>query len=125
LSSQRAAVAVAVAVTAQPHPKHSNPTPSPSPPHKHTQLQQCAQNASALELARRLEAHPKISRVHYPGLPSHIDHHIAVKQMDGFGGVVSFEVRGFVGVGGRGGLCVWVGGSCGGMLFKVSIQAPA
>jgi O-acetylhomoserine/O-acetylserine sulfhydrylase-like pyridoxal-dependent enzyme len=47
----------------------------------------------ALEIAKRLEAHPKISRVHYPGLPSHPDHEIAVKQMSGFGGVISFEVR--------------------------------
>jgi cystathionine gamma-synthase len=62
------------------------------------------QNRSAMEIAKRLEAHPKIARVHYPGLPSHPDHDIAVKQMTGFGGVVSFEVRGCgrlqVGVGG-------------------------
>lgn len=50
------------------------------------------QNRSAIEIAKRLEAHPKIARVHYPGLPSHPDHDIAVKQMSGFGGVVSFEV---------------------------------
>jgi cystathionine gamma-synthase len=50
------------------------------------------QNRSAMEIAKRLEAHPKIARVHYPGLPSHPDHEIAVKQMSGFGGVVSFEV---------------------------------
>jgi cystathionine gamma-synthase len=47
-----------------------------------------------MEIAKRLEAHPKISRVHYPGLPSHPDHEIAAKQMTGFGGVISFEVRG-------------------------------
>lgn len=47
-----------------------------------------------MEIAQRLEAHPKIARVHYPGLESHPDHAIAVKQMSGFGGVVSFEVRG-------------------------------
>ncbi|KAK9823211.1 hypothetical protein WJX72_001111 [[Myrmecia] bisecta] len=52
------------------------------------------QNASAMELARRLEAHPKISRVHYPGLQSHPDHKIAIEQMGGYGGVVSFEVDG-------------------------------
>jgi cystathionine gamma-synthase len=46
-----------------------------------------------MEIAKRLEAHPKISRVHYPGLPSHPDHEIAAKQMTGFGGVISFEVR--------------------------------
>ncbi len=48
---------------------------------------------TAMELARRLEAHPRITRVHYPGLPSHPDHDIAVDQMlGGFGGVISFEV---------------------------------
>lgn len=43
---------------------------------------------------RRLEKHPKIDRVWYPGLESHPDHAIAKRQMTGFGGVVSFEVRG-------------------------------
>lgn len=52
-------------------------------------------NANALKLAQFLEAHPKISKVHYPGLPSHPEHEIAKKQMtSGFGGVVSFEVDG-------------------------------
>ena len=50
------------------------------------------QNASGLELATRLEAHPRVARVHYPGLASHPDHAIAARQMTGFGGVVSFEV---------------------------------
>ena len=52
------------------------------------------QNATALLLARRLEDHPKVARVHYPGLESHPDHAVAAKQMVGFGGVVSFEVDG-------------------------------
>lgn len=52
------------------------------------------QNASALRLAHFLEEHPKVSRVHYPGLQSHPEHHIATKQMQGFGGVVSFEIDG-------------------------------
>lgn len=52
------------------------------------------QNASALEIARRLEAHPKIKQVHYPGLESHPDHEIAKAQMRGFGGVISFHVDG-------------------------------
>ncbi len=48
---------------------------------------------TAMELAKRLEAHPMIARVHYPGLPSHSDHRIAKAQMrGGFGGVISFEV---------------------------------
>ena len=51
-------------------------------------------NDNALRLARVLEAHPKVARVHYPGLPSHPDHAIAAAQMDGFGGVVSFEIAG-------------------------------
>jgi cystathionine beta-lyase/cystathionine gamma-synthase len=52
------------------------------------------QNATAAELARRLEGHPRVTRVHYPGLESHPDHAIAVAQMSGYGGVVSFEVEG-------------------------------
>jgi cystathionine gamma-synthase len=52
------------------------------------------QNATALAIARHLEAHPKIERVFYPGLASHADHAIAKAQMRGFGGVVSFVVRG-------------------------------
>ena len=55
-------------------------------------LRVAAQNAAGLELAARLEAHPRVARVHYPGLPSHRDHAIAKAQMSGFGGVVSFEV---------------------------------
>ena len=51
-------------------------------------------NHNARALAGFLEAHPKIERVHYPGLASHPDHAIARAQMSGFGGVVSFEVRG-------------------------------
>lgn len=52
------------------------------------------QNRTALEIARRLEAHSKVLRVHYPGLESHPDHAIAVAQMTGYGGVVSFEIDG-------------------------------
>ncbi len=52
------------------------------------------QNCSAEKIARFLEAHNKIERVYYPGLPSHPDHQIAKAQMSGFGGVVSFQVAG-------------------------------
>ena len=52
------------------------------------------QNRTAMEIARRLEAHPLVQRVHYPGLESHPDHAIAVSQMSGYGGVVSFEIDG-------------------------------
>jgi len=49
---------------------------------------------SALAIARHLEAHPKIERVHYPGLESHPQHELARRQMRGFGGMVSFVVKG-------------------------------
>jgi cystathionine gamma-synthase len=52
------------------------------------------QNASALAVARALESHPRVRRVHYPGLASHPDHEVAQRQLSGFGGVVSFEVDG-------------------------------
>ena len=50
--------------------------------------------ASALELARVLEAHPKIARVIYPWLQSHPQHELATKQMYGGGTVVTFELDG-------------------------------
>jgi cystathionine gamma-synthase/methionine-gamma-lyase len=53
-----------------------------------------AQNASALELARHLERHPRVRKVHYPGLESAPDHELARRQMSGFGGVLSFVVDG-------------------------------
>jgi cystathionine gamma-synthase len=52
------------------------------------------QNANAQALAEFLAGHPRVAAVHYAGLPSHPEHAIARKQMRGFGGVVSFEVRG-------------------------------
>jgi cystathionine gamma-synthase len=52
------------------------------------------QNATALTIARHLEGHPSVETVFYPGLPSHADHSIASAQMSGFGGVVSFVVKG-------------------------------
>lgn len=51
------------------------------------------QNENAQRLAQFLEEHPAVERVHYPGLPSHPDHVIAARQMRGFGGVLSFELR--------------------------------
>lgn len=50
------------------------------------------QNQAGLEVARFLESHPRVRRVYYPGLPSHPDHPVALRQMSGFGGVVSFEL---------------------------------
>jgi cystathionine beta-lyase/cystathionine gamma-synthase len=51
-------------------------------------------NANALRVAECLTTHPAIERVYYPGLPSHPDHAIAKKQMSGFGGVVTIDVKG-------------------------------
>lgn len=50
------------------------------------------QNQTAQAVADYLHAHPKVERVWYPGLASHPDHDVAVQQMRGFGGVVSFEI---------------------------------
>jgi cystathionine gamma-lyase len=50
--------------------------------------------ANAQAVAEFLAAHAKVERVFYPGLPDHPHHALANKQMDGFGGMVSFEVRG-------------------------------
>jgi cystathionine gamma-synthase len=52
------------------------------------------QNVTAASIARALEHHPSILRVFYPGLSSHPDHAVAREQMHGFGGVVSFLVKG-------------------------------
>ena len=54
------------------------------------------QNANAQALAEFLAGHPRVAAVHYAGLPSHPHHAVARRQMRGFGGVVSFEIRGDV-----------------------------
>jgi cystathionine gamma-synthase len=51
-------------------------------------------NENAMALARFLEQQPKVGRVYYPGLESHPGHDIARRQMRGFGGVLSFELKG-------------------------------
>ncbi|MGQ9721529.1 MAG: trans-sulfuration enzyme family protein [Candidatus Jordarchaeum sp.] len=51
-------------------------------------------NKNALEVARFLENHEKINRVYYPGLESHPQHELAKRQMNGFGGMVTFDVKG-------------------------------
>jgi len=48
-------------------------------------------NENGLAVARFLEKHPKVHKVHYPGLPSHPQHALARRQMSGFGGMLSFE----------------------------------
>ena len=49
---------------------------------------------NAFELAKWLEQQPSISKVHYPGLPSHAQHELAKRQQSQFGGIVSFELSG-------------------------------
>jgi len=49
-------------------------------------------NTNALALAEYLDAHPKVTRVHYPGLPAHPQHALACRQMHGFGGLIAFEL---------------------------------
>ena len=51
-----------------------------------------AQNQNALDLANFLDESPQIKKVYYPGLKNHLSHEIASKQMNGFGGMMSFEV---------------------------------
>jgi cystathionine gamma-synthase len=51
------------------------------------------QNETAIKIARYLLDHAKVNNVNYPGLPSHPDHSIAQRQMSGFGGMLSFELK--------------------------------
>jgi cystathionine gamma-lyase len=57
-------------------------------------LRMKAHCANAMELASWLEKHPAIERVIYPGLKSYAQHALAKRQMDGFGGIISIEVKG-------------------------------
>jgi cystathionine gamma-synthase len=57
------------------------------------ELRMMRHNENGQAVAEFLEAHPKIRRVYYPGLKSHPHHDVAVRQMKGFGGVVTFEVK--------------------------------
>jgi cystathionine gamma-lyase len=58
----------------------------------HVRMQRHEENA--FHLARHLEAHPQVEKVTYPGLPSHPQHALARRQMRGFGGMLTFVVRG-------------------------------
>jgi methionine-gamma-lyase len=49
---------------------------------------------NAMAVAQFLERHPKVARVHYPGLQSHPDHALAKKQMKGFGSMLAFDLKG-------------------------------
>lgn len=53
-----------------------------------------AHQKSAMAVARALAEHPKVERVYYPGLESHPGHELAKKQQDGFGAMLSFDVKG-------------------------------
>ena len=56
-------------------------------------LRMAAHEANAGEIARRLEAHPRVGPVNYPGLASHPQHALARRQQQGFGAMISFEMR--------------------------------
>ena len=58
------------------------------------ELRMLAESASALELARWLQGHPAVSRVHYPGLSSHPQYELGKRQQRAAGAVLSFEVKG-------------------------------
>jgi cystathionine gamma-lyase len=58
----------------------------------HVRMERHAENA--LQLAHFLEGHPQVERVIYPGLPSHPQHALAARQMRGFGGMLTFVIRG-------------------------------
>ncbi len=57
-------------------------------------IRMLAQSAATQDLARWLEAHPKVTRVFYPGLPSHPQHDLALRQQASGGAILSFEVKG-------------------------------
>ncbi|MDE2144311.1 MAG: cystathionine gamma-synthase [Elusimicrobia bacterium] len=50
--------------------------------------------ANAMKVAKHLLSHPEVATVHYPGLPNHAGHETAKGQMSGFGGMISFELKG-------------------------------
>jgi len=49
---------------------------------------------NAMIVAKYLEKHPRVARVHYPGLASHPDHALAKRQMKGFGAMLAFDMKG-------------------------------
>lgn len=53
-----------------------------------------AHEANAMKIAQFLEKHPKVEKVIYPGLKSHPQHELACKQMMGFGGMITFYIKG-------------------------------
>jgi cystathionine gamma-synthase len=84
------------------------------------------QNESGMTIARYLESHPAVHRVYYPGLRSHPDHAVASELMTGYGGVVSFEIKGNLEETGRfiDRLCIpYIGPTLGGV--ESIVQQPA
>ncbi|WP_440948618.1 trans-sulfuration enzyme family protein [Methanosarcina sp. T3] len=65
----------------------------------HIRMERHAENA--MKVASFLEAHPVVEWVRYPGLPGHPQYEVAKKQMSGFGGMLSFEIRGGIEAGRR------------------------
>jgi len=61
---------------------------------KTLELRMLRHQENALKIARFLEKHHKVKRVIYPGLPSHPQHELALRQTSGSGGVLSFEIKG-------------------------------
>ena len=57
-------------------------------------LRMARHQENALTLARHLEQHPAVEKVIYPGLPSHPQHELAARQASGFGGMISFVIKG-------------------------------
>jgi cystathionine beta-lyase/cystathionine gamma-synthase len=84
-------------------------------------------SSSALAIARALQDHPKVERVHYPGLPTHPQHDVALRELTrGFGGMLAFEIAGGVEGGQR--FCdalqlAWVATSLGGTTTLVGHAA--
>ena len=58
----------------------------------HLRMKQHCENAKTI--AHFLQAHPKVEKVHWPGFSSHRGHAIAIEQMSGFGGMISFIIKG-------------------------------
>jgi methionine-gamma-lyase len=56
-------------------------------------VRMAAHEESALAIARHLEGHPRVTKVIYPGLPSHPQHDLAARQMKNFSGMVTFQVQ--------------------------------
>jgi cystathionine beta-lyase/cystathionine gamma-synthase len=57
-------------------------------------LRMARHSENGMAVAKYLEAHPKVERVSYPGLPSHPQHDIAKRQMSAFSGMITFELKG-------------------------------